>query len=139
MLYKLDTMRRRDVDEKQKASETPSPANEPAPEPELPKYTAAQVKLAREIINKNNYYDILSVARGASDEDLKKAYKKFAIKLHPDKNHAPQASEAFKKVANAYACLTDPEKKRIYDQTGEDPGNGQSPGRSSSGGRRGHS
>lgn len=49
----------------------------------------------------------------------------MAIKFHPDKNQAPQAAEAFKKVSAAYACLTDSEKRRYYDQTGEEPGNNQ--------------
>ena len=53
--------------------------------------------------------------------------------MHPDKNRAPQANEAFKKVSAAYACLTDTQKRRIYDQTGEEPGNMQSSG---GGGRR---
>ena len=64
---------------------------------------------------KKNYYDILGVARNATEDDIKKAYKKHAIKLHPDKNRAPQAADAFKKVSAAYACLTDATKRRIYD------------------------
>ena len=54
---------------------------------------------------------------------MKKAYRKLAIKLHPDKNKAPAASEAFKKVSAAYACLTDLKRKTIYDLTGEEIGN----------------
>ena len=72
---------------------------------------------------KSNYYDILGLSRSATLDDIKKSYKKLAIKFHPDKNHAPQAGNAFKKVSAAYACLTDSEKKRYYDQTGEEPGN----------------
>lgn len=53
--------------------------------------------------------------RAAAEDDIKKAYKKHAIKLHPDKNRAPQANEAFKKVSAAYACLTDSQKRRVYD------------------------
>lgn len=94
-------------------------------EPEKPKYTAQQVQLCKQILSKKDYYDILGLARNCSDDDIKKSYKKLAIKFHPDKNHAPQAGEAFKKVAAAYACLTDPEKRRIYDHTGEEPGNNQ--------------
>lgn len=92
--------------------------------------------MAREILSKKDYYDILSVTKQATEEDVKKAYKKFAIKLHPDKNHAPRASDAFKKVSAAYACLTDKEKRRIYDHTGSDPGQG-TPSPSGRGGRRG--
>lgn len=55
--------------------------------------------------------------------------------MHPDKNQAPKATEAFKKVSAAYACLSDPEKRKIYDMTGEEPGNSQ-PQRNSSRGFR---
>lgn len=92
-------------------------------EPAKPQYTAKQVQLCRDILGKKNYYEILGVRQNASEDDLKRSYKKLAIKFHPDKNHAPQASEAFKKVGAAYACLTDAEKRRYYDQTGEEPGN----------------
>ena len=81
------------------------------------------MKVCREILAKKDYYDILGVQNNAVEEDIKKAYKKHAIKLHPDKNRAPQSNEAFKKVSAAYACLTDAAKRRIYDQTGEEPGN----------------
>lgn len=84
--------------------------------------------MCKEILAKKNYYDILGVQRNATEDDIKKAYKKHAIKLHPDKNRAPQANEAFKKVSAAYACLTDAQKRNIYDQTGEEPGNMQSSG-----------
>ena len=73
-------------------------------------------------MSKSNYYQILGLTKNCSDDDIKKAYKKLAIKFHPDKNKAPQADEAFKKISKAYACLSDPEKKRYYDQTGEEPG-----------------
>ena len=54
------------------------------------------------------YYEILGVNKGSDPSTLKSAYRKLAMQFHPDKNHAPGASEAFKKVAKAYACLTDP-------------------------------
>lgn len=131
LLYKLDTMRRRDSEQQRQEAESPgSTKPKPPPEPEkpaAPEYTAAQVRACKEILAKKNYYDILGVQRNAAEDDIKKAYKKHAIKLHPDKNRAPQAGEAFKKVSAAYACLTDSQKRRIYDQTGEEPGNMQSP------------
>ena len=65
----------------------------------------------------------MGLGEKASDDDIKKAYRKLAIKFHPDKNKAPEAVEAFKKVGAAYACLSDPEKRRMYDLTGEEPGN----------------
>jgi len=70
----------------------------------------------------------LSVGTSCSEEDVKKSYKKLAIKLHPDKNHAPKSADAFKKVSAAYACLVDKEKRKMYDLTGEEPGNNQSAG-----------
>ncbi|KAM3733225.1 hypothetical protein ACB098_11G118900 [Castanea mollissima] len=63
------------------------------------------------------YYEILGVSKSASQDELKKAYKKAAIKNHPDKGGDP---EKFKELAHAYDVLCDPEKREIYDQYGED-------------------
>ncbi|CAF2120700.1 hypothetical protein BRARA_C00985 [Brassica rapa] len=63
------------------------------------------------------FYEILGVPKTASPEDLKKAYKKAAIKNHPDKGGDP---EKFKELGEAYGVLSDPEKREIYDQYGED-------------------
>ena len=128
-VYKLDTMRRRDKEgpPPSTASSSAKAKSQPPPAPEPKKFTPEQVSKCREILNKRNYYDILGVKKSATEDDLKRAYRKLSIKVHPDKNSAPQAGDAFKKVSAAYACLTDPEKKRYYDQTGEEPGNNQAP------------
>lgn len=59
--------------------------------------------------------------RAASDSEIKKSYRKLAIRLHPDKNPHPRASEAFKLLNKAWGVLSDPSKKKVYDQTGQDP------------------
>ncbi|KAK7901375.1 hypothetical protein WMY93_018144 [Mugilogobius chulae] len=83
-------------------------------------YTAEQVEAVRKIKSCKDYYQTLGVEKTASEEDLKKAYRKLALKFHPDKNHAPGATEAFKAIGNAYAVLSNPDKRRHYDQYGEE-------------------
>lgn len=83
-------------------------------------YTAEQLEAVRKIKSCKDYYQILGVEKNASEEDLKKAYRKLALKFHPDKNHAPGATEAFKAIGNAYAILSNTEKRRHYDQYGEE-------------------
>ncbi|GAA4403905.1 molecular chaperone DnaJ [Nibrella viscosa] len=74
---------------------------------------------------KRDYYEILGVDKNASPEDLKKAYRKMAIKYHPDKNpDDPTAEENFKEAAEAYDVLSDPQKKARYDQFGHAGVNG---------------
>ena len=68
---------------------------------------------------KRDYYEILGVSKSSSAEEIKKAYRKIAIKYHPDKNpDDPSAEEKFKEAAEAYAILSSPEKKQRYDQFG---------------------
>ncbi|XP_012839944.1 PREDICTED: dnaJ homolog subfamily B member 6-like [Erythranthe guttata] len=67
------------------------------------------------------YYNILKVNRNASDEDLKKAYRRLAMIWHPDKNANKQEAQAkFKQISEAYDVLSDPQKRQIYDLYGED-------------------
>jgi len=65
-----------------------------------------------------DYYKILGVSKGANEKDVKKAYRKLAMKYHPDKNKDAGAEEKFKKIAEAYEVLSDPKKKKIYDEYG---------------------
>jgi DnaJ-class molecular chaperone len=78
-----------------------------------------------------DFYKILGVAKSASDDDIKKAYRKLALKYHPDKNKAPGAEEKFKEVAEAYEILSDKKKRDIYDQYGEEGLKGDPTGGSS--------
>ena len=62
-----------------------------------------------------SYYEVLKLQTNASDNDIKKGYRKLALKIHPDKNRAPQAKEAFMILSNAYDVLKSPTKKAAYD------------------------
>lgn len=68
-----------------------------------------------------SYYDILQVPKSASDEQIKRAYRKLALKYHPDKNQGnEEASKRFAEISNAYEVLSDGEKRNIYDRYGEE-------------------
>jgi len=76
---------------------------------------------------KRDYYEILGVSKGAPLEDVKKAYRKLALEWHPDRNKSPQANEKFKEINEAYAVLSDSQKRSAYDQFGHSafaPGGG---------------
>jgi DnaJ family protein B protein 12 len=92
-------------------------------------YTPAQEKLVQQILKakeggRGAHYRVLGIESNADENAIKKAYRKAALKLHPDKNSAPQADDAFKAVGLAYATLSDSQKRTIYDRYGEeDPDN----------------
>lgn len=77
---------------------------------------------------KRDYYEVLGVDKGASADEIKKAYRKLAVKYHPDKNPGDkEAEEKFKEAAEAYSILSDPDKKAKYDQFGHAGVDGATP------------
>lgn len=92
-------------------------------------FTEAQVEIVKRVLlakegGRGAHYRVLGVESNATENDLKRAYRRLALKLHPDKNSAPHADEAFKAVGLAYATLSDGQKRTIYDRYGEeDPDN----------------
>jgi len=69
---------------------------------------------------KKDYYQILSVSKNATQDEIKKAYRKLALEYHPDKNKSKEAEEKFKEINQAYEVLSDPQKKEAYDLYGSD-------------------
>jgi molecular chaperone DnaJ len=67
---------------------------------------------------KRDYYEVLSVSKNASKDEIKDAYRKLAMQFHPDRNKAPDAEEKFKEISEAYAVLSDDEKRQQYDTLG---------------------
>jgi molecular chaperone DnaJ len=80
-------------------------------------------------MSKRDYYEILGVSRTATDGDIKKAYRALAVKFHPDKNpDDPHAEEKFKECAEAYAVLSDTQKRAAYDRFGHAAASGAGAG-----------
>ncbi|KAG0727033.1 DnaJ subfamily B member 14 [Chionoecetes opilio] len=94
-------------------------------------YTKEQVDAVKKIMRCKDYYEILGITKEATDSELKKAYRKLALQFHPDKNKAPGAGEAFKAVGNAFAVLSDAEKKKQYDLYGPEEASSPSQHRNS--------
>ncbi|MEM3454037.1 MAG: DnaJ domain-containing protein, partial [Thermoproteota archaeon] len=70
--------------------------------------------------SKKDYYEILGVSRNATKEEIKRAFRQLALKYHPDRNKSPEAEEKFKEISEAYAVLSDDEKRRLYDMYGHE-------------------
>ena len=72
------------------------------------------------LLRKKDYYEILELTNKASEDDIKSSYRKLALKYHPDRNRAPSSTNAFQKLGQAYACLSDPNTKANYDRFGSE-------------------
>ncbi|KAF9570520.1 hypothetical protein EC968_001742 [Mortierella alpina] len=90
-------------------------------------YTSEQAAAVRTIRSSGgDFYKVLGVNKDATEIEIKKAYRKLALQMHPDKNGAPGADEAFKIISKAFTVLSDPQKRAIFDQHGPDEGRSSS-------------
>ncbi|XP_039125246.1 chaperone protein dnaJ 49-like [Dioscorea cayenensis subsp. rotundata] len=82
--------------------------------------TQEQIAIVREIKKQKDFYKILDLERNCTIEDVRKAYRKISLKVHPDKNSAPGSDEAFKAVSKAFQCLSNEESRKRYDLVGSE-------------------
>lgn len=85
-------------------------------------YLTLAVSMIKDITSaaQRDYYKILGVSRTATEREIKKAFRKLAVKYHPDKNKSPDAEKVFRDIAEAHEVLSDEKKRKIYDRYGED-------------------
>ncbi|TYH68884.1 hypothetical protein ES332_D05G019700v1 [Gossypium tomentosum] len=81
----------------------------------VPAYTDEQIMTVKQVKEKKDYYEILGLEKTCSVEDVRKAYRKLSLKVHPDKNKAPGAEEAFMVISEAFQCLSNEERRKTYD------------------------
>ena len=108
----------------------PSSSGARKPEPHDPNAgrsdaTPKQKELVARITRTKDYYELFGVGKSASEDEIKRAYRKLALQLHPDKNTAPGAEEAFKKVNKAWDVLSDKNKRATYDTFGAEAAEGR--------------
>ncbi|KAL8441729.1 hypothetical protein Emag_006948 [Eimeria magna] len=90
-------------------------------------HTPEQAALCETVLRETCYYKTLGITKEASEETIRKAYKRWALVLHPDKNKAPKAEDAFKKLNKVCSTLLDPYERRKYDLGGEEALEGRGP------------
>ncbi|ORX43653.1 DnaJ-domain-containing protein [Piromyces finnis] len=103
---------------RKKAEKSSNTSEENKPGLQNKPYTKEQVAEVEKIKNCKDFYELFGISKDASDAELKKAYRKLALKFHPDKNSAPGADEAFKVIGHAFQVLSDPDKRKQYDLYG---------------------
>ncbi|PSN48438.1 DnaJ subfamily B member 12 [Blattella germanica] len=111
---------KKEQDEQPTQKEQPQQQSSPKGTSSDKEYNKEHLEAVKRIKKCKDYYEILGVSKEATDSDIKKAYKKLALQLHPDKNKCPGAAEAFKAIGNAAAILTDAEKRKQYDLYGSE-------------------
>lgn len=112
------------------ASPTPAPPSSPerkARPPPVDKATADMRAAVAETVRARGYYDVLGVSRDADSAAIKRSYRRKVLALHPDKNFAAGAEDAFKKVTRAFDVLSDTRRRSTYDATGVDPDDNAAP------------